>query len=238
MLGRGSRIHLPTNKLMFRVYDYTNATRLLGKDFTTRPTPTSGGDGPTPPKKIIRVEGFDVHINPAGKYIVTERDGKLAMVTVEEYKEHIAEHLVKSAATFDQFRTYWIDPRRRNDLINSLPDDGRGIRLLRELSGRKDCDLYDCLAEIGYGLAPKTRTERAEALKYKHADWLKALPAQTASALLALANQFQRGGTDELENPHLFDTPDVKKAGGLDALKLLGNPTDIINQTKQRLFAE
>ena len=27
MVGRGTRLHPPTNKLMFRVYDYTNATR-------------------------------------------------------------------------------------------------------------------------------------------------------------------------------------------------------------------
>ncbi len=46
---------------MFRVYDYTDATRLFSEDFTSRPTRTSsgeGGDGPT----IIRVEGFDVYI--------------------------------------------------------------------------------------------------------------------------------------------------------------------------------
>ncbi|MCS7227968.1 MAG: DEAD/DEAH box helicase family protein, partial [Endomicrobia bacterium] len=59
MLGRGSRIHPPTNKLMFRVYDYTNATRLLGK-LGPAPIP-SPPSPPSPPKskeKIIQVEGF------------------------------------------------------------------------------------------------------------------------------------------------------------------------------------
>ncbi len=48
MMGRGSRIHLPSNKLMFRVCDYTNATRLLGEGFVSRPSPalepTESGD--------------------------------------------------------------------------------------------------------------------------------------------------------------------------------------------------
>ena len=38
MVGRGTRLHEPTNKLMFRVYDYTNATRLFGEEFITNST--------------------------------------------------------------------------------------------------------------------------------------------------------------------------------------------------------
>jgi len=32
MVGRGTRLHPPSGKLMFRVYDYTNARRLFGQD--------------------------------------------------------------------------------------------------------------------------------------------------------------------------------------------------------------
>ena len=35
-----------------------------------------------------------------------------------------------------------------------------------------DFDLYDVLAELGYGLEPKTRLARAEAFDYKAAAWL------------------------------------------------------------------
>ena len=237
MMGRGSRIHLPTNKLMFRVYDYTNATRLLGKDFTVRPRTPSPPGPPTPPEKIIRVEGFDVHINPAGTYIVVEKEGKLAMVTVEEYKEILAQRLVEEIKTFDAFRSCWANPQERRRLINTLPDGGRGLRLIQELLNRKEYDLYDLLSEIGFGVAPKSRKERTEALLYKHNEWFKNLPEATANTLLALARQFERGGTEELENPYVFNAPEVVKAGGLEALKILGEPKDIVNEAKERLFA-
>ena len=239
MMGRGSRIHLPANKLMFRVYDYTNATRLLGKDFKTRPSPTREPGEPEEERKekIIRVEGFDVHINPVGTYIVTEKEGKLTMVTVEEYKESLAKRLVEEAKTFDDFHHCWINPQERKRLIDSLPDEGRGVRLLQELLNRKEYDLYDMLAEMGFGMAPKSRKERVEALYYKHDAWFKSLPSETANTLLALAKQFEGGGTEELENPYIFNAPDVVKAGGLKALKILGAPKDIINETKKRLFA-
>ncbi len=239
MMGRGSRIHLPTNKLMFRVYDYTNATRLLGKDFGSRPLPTRESREPEEERKekIIRVEGFDVHINPAGTYIVTKVGDRLGMVTVEEYKQTLAQHLIEEAKTLDDFRSLWIDPQKRKTLIGLLPDDGQGLRLLRELLKYQDYDLYDVLAEIGYGIAPKNRVERVSALKYKHSNWFNSLPQKTSSALIALARQFEKGGTEELENPFIFNAPDVIKAGGLEALRGLGEPKDIINETKKRLFA-
>jgi len=237
MMGRGSRIHLPTNKLMFYLYDYTNTTRLLGKKFKAKPRPPSPPGPPKPPEKIIRVEGFDVHINSAGTYIVVEKVGKLAMITVEEYREILAHRLVEEVKTFDEFRHRWINPQERDKLIDALPDDGRGLRLLQELLNRKDYDLYDLLVEIGFGMAPKNRKERIEALLYKHDEWFKSLPEATSKTLLALARQFERGGTEELENPYVFNAPDVVKAGGLEALKTLGKPHDIINETKRRLFA-
>ncbi len=237
MMGRGSRIHLPTNKLMFRVYDFTNATRLLGKDFIAKPTPPRHPKPPTSPEKIIRVEGFDVHVNPAGTYIVVEKEGRPTMVTTEEYKEMFAEKLVAEVRSFDDLRRQWLNPAGRENLIRSLPNDGQGARLLQDLLKLKDCDLYDVFAEVGFGIAPKTRKERVEALRYKHDSWFKSLPDSVALTLLALAAQFERGGTEELENPQVFNSPEVAKAGGLKALKVLGEPKDIINQTKERLFA-
>ncbi len=239
MMGRGSRIHLPTNKLMFRVYDYTNATRLLGKDFATRPSPIRKPEEPEEDgkEKIIRVEGFDVHINPAGTYVVIDKEGRLTMVTVEEYKQAVADHLVEESKSFDDFRDRWLNPQEREKLIDSLPDGGRGIRLLQELLKRKEYDLYDVLAEVTFGMAPKTRKQRVEALHYKHDVWFESLPPKTANTLLALAKQFERGGTEELENPYVFNAPDVANAGGLEALRILGEPKDIIDETKERLFA-
>jgi type I restriction enzyme R subunit len=102
MVGRGTRIDLPTGKLMFRVYDYTDATRLFGEQFITKITPRQPkepGERPEPapplaPEPAIQVEGFDVVVTDAGKYILTSVDGKATPVTVEEYKERLAARLV------------------------------------------------------------------------------------------------------------------------------------------------
>jgi type I restriction enzyme R subunit len=98
-------------------------------------------------------------------------------------------------------------------------------------------DLYDVLAELGYGLEPKTRIARAAAFDYKATDWLAGLPEPTSATLRALARQFARAGTEELEDPGVLKTPDVIAAGGLTALKMLGSPSEILRATKERLFS-
>jgi type I restriction enzyme R subunit len=238
MVGRGTRLHPPSGKLMFRVFDYTDATRLFGKGFLTRLSLRSDQPRvPGPEMHAIEVEGFEVAVTPAGHSILTMVDGKAMPVTVEEYKERLASRLVEQAPTLEAFRARWINPPERADLLQALPDGARSALLVRALGAMDAYDLYDVLAELGYGLAPKRRMERAEAFAYKHTAWLKSLPKAASIALQALASQFARAGTDGLENPHIFETPEVQKAGGLDSLRAMGRPADILRETKMRIFA-
>jgi type I restriction enzyme R subunit len=241
MVGRGTRLNPPTGKLMFRVYDYTNASRLFGKEFLTRfsetPEPGETTVTPKPFNPPVQVQGFDVTITEAGHSILTMVDGKAMPVTVEEYKQRLTRRLLVKAPTLETFRALWVDPETREDLLKSLPDGVRSALLVRSLGQMDAYDLYDILAEMGYGLLPFTRLERAAAFTYKHAAWLKEMPIKTAETLRALALQFGRAGTEALENLQIFNTPEVTHAGGLDSLRALGQPKEILRETKVRLFA-
>jgi type I restriction enzyme R subunit len=241
MVGRGTRLNVPTGKLMFRVYDYTDATRLFGEEFTTRRSQVAEEpgayivDGAKQP--VIQVEGLDVYVTPAGRYIVTTVDGKATPVTVEEYKQRLAARLIEQAPTLDSFRERWIAPDERRRLLQSLPGGSQSARVVREIEGLGDYDLYDVLADLAYGLQPHTRLERAGAFTYKQQEWLNAMPKPAAATVRALASQFARGGTEDLENPRIFQTPEVVQAGGLNALKAIGTPRDVLQETKARMFA-
>lgn len=237
MVGRGTRLDPPSGKLMFRVYDYTDATRLFSDEFVTRPPGTAGKGGVGPVEPTIVVFGMDVRVGDAGRLIVTSVDGKPRPVTVEEYKERLAERLVAEARTLEAFRELWITPPERREMLGHLPDGGRSPLVVRELEEMDAYDLYDVLADIGYGLSPLTRERRVEAFGYKHGGWLAKLPPETEATLRALAGQFTTAGTEGLESREVFEMPDVVRAGGLKALKVIGEPDDILRQTKARLFA-
>lgn len=240
MIGRGTRIDIPSDKLMFRVYDYTNATRLFGEDFITKPPSAGtsgagggGGDGPT----IIQVEGFEVAVTPAGRYIVTQVDGKAMPVTVEDYEARMAEKLKEEARSIEEFRAKWIEPVNRQPLIDRLVTSGYNPRVLRMVKEMEAYDLYDVLVDAAYGSMARTRSDRALSFVYKNRSWLTGMPIQSAAVIKAVARQFEMGGTEGLENKEIFRTPEVTKAGGLAGLKIGGNPAELLKETKARMFA-
>ena len=240
MVGRGTRIDAPSGKLMFRVYDYTNATRLFGEDFSVRPAGGSGTDCPPPPptpEQVISVAGFDVHITEAGRYVLTDVDGVATLVLLDEYKAQLATRLLQEVSTVDEFRDCWANPQRRTEMVGALERSGYAPEVIRTGEEKSEYDLYDVLAELAWGINPRTRQERAETFDYKNADWLDGLPTEAAAALRAIAGQFAGDGTPALENRQLFDTPAVRNAGGLPALQEAGNPGELINETRRRLLA-
>jgi len=242
MVGRGTRLYPQGNKLMFHVYDYTNATRLFGEGFKTKFTKDEGkrgGDGPVTGDKeqSIEVHGLNVTVTNAGIYILTTDDsGKTVPVTLEEYKQKIAARLVEDIPTLDDFRDTWVQPELRSEMIGHLPDAGRSPLVIKQLTDMDDYDLYDVIADLAYGMSPKTMENRADAFTYKNKDWLEDIPEGASKAIIAIASQFAKGGTDNLENPLIFRTPEFVSAGGINALQEYGNAADVFKQTKLRMF--
>jgi type I restriction enzyme R subunit len=238
MVGRGTR--LAENKLMFTIYDYTDATRLFGEDFLTKARKErekSDGGEPSDPPVIVRADGFEAEVSDAGRYIVTQDDGQVKRVTVEEFKQGLARNLVNSVATLDEFREKWVKPDERRGLLQDLVYSGYSPEIVRQVEGMTDFDLYDVLVDIAYGVAPQKREIRAFSFSYKQRVWLDTLPEQTKAVVLAIAAQFGREGTEAFESPQLFSVKSVVTAGGLSALKLAGEPYKLIYETKLRLFA-
>lgn len=239
MLGRGTRLDPDSGKLMFRVFDYTEATALFGQDFVTQFKGSGAGKGkaPPPPEPPAIVEGVQIRIEPTGRYLTASVDGRSARVTLEQYRDRVAQRLVARADTLATFRQVWVQPNERRELLNTIVRGGFSPKALQVAEEADDCDLFDVLGEVGYGLVRKTRPERAYAFTYKAQPWLVLMPPPTAATVKALASQFALGGTDALETPQIFSTPMVIKAGGIDALKLFGEPAQLLVETKERLFA-
>jgi type I restriction enzyme R subunit len=238
MVGRGTR--LEEDKISFTIYDYTDATRLFGEDFRVKPkVPPKEDGGPEDPEPpvIVTADGFEAEITPAGRYIVTQQDGQIKRVTVEEYKQGIAEHIVQQTATLSEFRDKWVDPVIRHTLLVSLVTSGYSPEIVRQVENMTAYDMYDVLVNIVYRAEPKERTAQAFSFTYKQRPWLDTLPEETKAVILAIANQFIDGGTEAFESGEIFNIQAVRKAGGIAALKKGGNAAELIQQTKLRMFA-
>lgn len=239
MVGRGTRIDEASGKLMFRLYDYTNMIRLFGRDFIT-PPPRSGGNGggsddDTEPTLIAG--GFSVQVKREGHFVLGERDGKLVPVAYDEYKHELADRLKHEAANLAEFRARWIAPPERQELMAALVSSHGSPRMIQMVDAKQDYDLYDVLAELGYAVKPRTRIDRSLAFRFKNEPWLDAMPATAKGVILGIAGQFEKNGTDALENREIWRVPAIQRAGGLAALRALGKATDALRDAKTRLFS-
>ncbi len=237
MVGRGTRIDEPTKKYKFWLYDYTGVTDLFGTDFITRkPRGGGGGEGPDVSPPIVEISGEPVEITPQGHFILMRREGRDVPIPVDEYRQEMISRVLAEAHTLNEFRGLWIETQKRRQFIDHLVGEHYSPEVIRELSGLGYCDYYDLLAHFGYHSAALKRHEREAVYLSRHASWFFSVDEKAAIVLRGLGHQFGAGGTDALESELLWEVPEIKRAGGFDALKIMGKPIDVMREAKQRLF--
>lgn len=244
MVGRGTRIDEPTQKYKFWLYDYTGVTDLFGTDFITKPPrpgkpgggdgggDTGGGDDDSPP--IIEIGGQTVHILPQGHFIPISRDGQDVMISLEDYRAEMIQRVLKEARTLADFRTLWVEQENRLALIRHLRGEHYAPEIVQ--SSLQECDLFDVFAHYGYRSAALKRWEREVAYLSGNKAWFAGVDDKAAVVLKGIGHQFGKGGTEALESELLWEVPEIRRVGGVDALKVLGRPVDVVREAKMRLF--
>jgi len=249
MVGRGTRIHEETQKYKFWLYDYTDVTSLFGTDFITKPPRPGGGgggdcgddggdggDGGDEGPAVGEIGGQTVIVNPQGRFILSRRDGRDTPIPVDEYRREMIQRVIAEAHNLDDFRALWIETAKRHQLINHLLGDNFSPEVMREIDQMADFDLYDFFGHHGYHAQALKRAERGTLYIEKSRPWWDVAPKETGIVLTGLGHQFAQGGTEALETPALWEVPEIKRAGGLDALRPLGKPVQVMHEAKARLF--
>jgi len=245
MVGRGTRIHEETRKYKFWLYDYTGVTDLFGTDFITPPPrPGSGGggggEGPggeSPETPTVAEMPGETVINAEGRFVTGIRDGRISLIPFDEYRRAMIQRVLAEAKTLRQFRRLWIEAKKRRKLIDHLLGDHYNPEIVRDLDGMTDYDFYDLFAHHGYKALALKRPDRKTIYLTHNQAWFESLDPDAALVLRELGHQFEVGGTEALETSALWDVPEIKDAGGLDALKKIGAPVDVMKDAKMRLFA-
>jgi type I restriction enzyme R subunit len=248
MVGRGTRIHEETQKYKFWLYDYTGVTDLFGVDFITNPPRPGGGgdkggtgedngdDGDDGGSAVPVIGGQSVVVNPQGRFILVNKGGVATPVPVEEYRREVISRVLAEAHNLDEFRALWVEAKKRRQLINHLLGDHLSPEVIRDAEQMNEFDLYDFFGKHGYHARALTRPQRGAEYLNAHAAWFADMDAKSAIVLKGLGHQFTLGGTDALESSALWEVPEIKLAGGINALRALGAPTQVMQDAKMRLF--
>lgn len=248
MVGRGTRIHEDTQKYKFWLYDYTDVTNLFGTDFITKPPRVSGGGGRgnTGDGEGTGGEGEGLYVGEMsvasvsilgeGRYILSQRDGRDTKIPVDEYRREVMARVLSEAHNLQDFRALWIEARKRQKLIRHLLADNFSPEVIREIDQMSDFDLFDFFGHHGYHARALKRRERGDLFIQTQQPWFAHMDNKAAIVIRGLGHQFAQGGTEALELPTLWEVPEIKLAGGLDALRSVGQPIAVLHEAKARLF--
>ena len=248
MVGRGTRIHEETAKYKFWLYDYTDVTSLFGTDFITKPPRPGSGDkggddddggdtgGGSDGPHIAEVGGQYVFVNPQGRFILGRREGRDTPIPVDKYRREVIQRVLSEAHDLNDFRALWIEAQKRRNLIDHLLGDHFNPEVIREIDQMQDFDLFDFFGHHGYRARALKRPERGALYVSRNQSWFDDMDDKAATVLKGLGHQFAQGGTDALETPALWEVPEIRQVGGLDALRALGTPVQVMHEAKGRLF--
>lgn len=247
MVGRGTRIHEETQKYKFWLYDYTGVTDLFGVDFITNPPRPGGGgsgggegggegeDDDRPQVAEMRAP-YRVVINAQGRFILVNRGGVATPIPVDEYRREVMARVLSEAQNLDDFRALWVEAKKRRQLIDHLLGDHLSPEVIRDAEQMNDFDLYDFFGKHGYHARALTRPQRGAEYIHANTAWFADMDAKSAIVLKGLGHQFALDGTEALESSALWEVPEIKLAGGINALRALGAPTQVMQDAKMRLF--
>jgi type I restriction enzyme R subunit len=155
---------------------------------------------------------------------------------VDEYRREVIQRVVAEAHNLDDFRALWIEAQKRRQLIDHLLGDNFSPEVIREIDQMNDFDLYDFFGHHGYHARALKRPERGALYISHNRGWFGGMDDKAAIVLKGLGHQFAQGGTDALESQNLWEVPEIKLAGALNALRGLGAPAQVMRDAKARLF--
>lgn len=247
MVGRGTRLHAESEKISFKIYDYTNATRLFGEEFIAQLSKPKENQPPKEPSQtntnglnepggvyqptVIEITDVPITIKPGEQYFLLVRDGKHTRVSFAEYREHVRTLILERLPTVDAFVQQWVDN----------PSELLAISELQNVLKHKqqDYDSFDVIAELAYQVVAKTKPQRFDDFISNSESWLVPMPEQSANTLRALGEEFKKAGTEGLNNKELFNVQSIKNASGgspFNALGLIGKPVEVFKEFKSRIF--
>lgn len=144
-----------------------------------------------------------------------DADGKLVTRRVVDRTRDAMRTLYPTPAAL---RTAWGLPDKRKAVAEALAAQGLDVKELAEAAGQPEADPFDLLCHIAWGTPPRTRHERAEALKRRKPAVFERFGTEARAVLDALLDRYEAGGPDEMRLPEALK---------IEPLSVMGNPLEI-----------
>lgn len=245
IIGRGTRVFEPKDKMWFTIIDYRNVTRLFKDEEWDGPAETiteeqqdtitqekeqmikkkaeEKRNNPPPPEEPEaekpKIETF--HIKGNEVKIMGEKvmifDQSISGNRLISYQDYTAEQ-VRRLVNDDERELYriWTEPEKRQHFVEELKKIGVTIDHLKEVTQFRDIDALDMLLHFAFNSNLKTRLQRVDGVRKKA--FLEKYPEKARAVLDVILDHYAEEGYQELEpeDPRVLNLDKFRQFGGGD----------------------
>jgi type I restriction enzyme, R subunit len=243
IIGRGTRVFEPKDKLWFTIIDYRGASRLFEDEEWDGPAEAITEEEleeitKEKERKIMETANkqaenkLDSNLN--SDHITESRETYIIQgITVEvigesvkifdqtmgkprliSYQDYTGETVRRLVNDFEMnLNQIWIDPEKRNHFILELERRGITLHHLQEIIRNYNADPFDILLHFGYNSQLKTRIQRAENVK-KRKIFFQKYPEKAREVLEVILQHYAEIGPQELNDREVLRLEKFKKFGG------------------------
>lgn len=261
IIGRGTRVY--DGKDFFTIWDFVKAHENFNdpewdgdpidpepprpRSEQPVPEPLVDADGPEDEsgeyesKAKIRIKLADGKTR-AIRYLATttywSADGK--PISVQEFMERLFGDLTGLITDEDHLRKVWGNPDSRETFLKQLSDrgyDADRLNDIRRLVDAPESDLFDVLGYVLFTTDPKTRHDRADAVKGER---FGEFQGDLKELLISILDAYERNGEDELATTKLGQFLTARYGSVGEAKNRLGGLPQIktaFNQMQARLYS-
>ena len=136
-----------------------------------------------------------------------DASGKLVMESLKDYTKKAVN---REFATLDAFLRKWGDAEKKQAIVDELASEGVFFEALAEEIGM-DCDPFDLLCHVAWGMPPLTRKERAEQVRKRN--YFTQYGDQVRRVLEALLEKYADEGIGPIEEMQVLNVAPFTQFG-------------------------
>lgn len=157
----------------------------------------------------ITVKGIDVTID---EEVEVEFDG--IKLSYAEYRKYSQDNLKHSIHSTEELREIWLNPDKREKLIEELEGKKVNIGLIKSMENLEDSDSFDVIAHLVFNAPLLTREDRMKLFMRENAPELNQYGKEIRGAIMDVLDKYKTSGEENLSAqffllPNMFEKKEV-----------------------------
>jgi len=168
-------------------------------------------------------------------HLVYDLDANGKQIRVRSLTDYTQDSVRTLYTSVSELRNLWVEPERRQEIIERLEERGISFEELAAAAGQPDADPFDLLCHTAFNAPLRTRRERAERLRRDQKDFFDQYSPAAREILDELTEKYAEHGATQFKLPDVLHVPPVSSHGNIPEITAMFGGAERLREAAQEL---